>query len=448
MTGGLAEEAQAFAGVARALQSEGTAQEILQRIVDLAPRLIEPCEHAGITMVVGRKVMTPAASGAVPLAVDRIQYEANQGPCLDALRKHAVYVSDDLRVETRWPDFAARAAAETGVRSMLSFRLFVEDDTLGSLNLYSTKPAAFGANETATGGVFAAHAAVALSSARDRDRADRLEGELASSELGTVALQDLAVVAAALQRSMLTVLPDLPGLDLCARYQPAVSARQVGGDWYDAFVLADGTVALVIGDVAGHDLDAAVRMAQARNLLRGLAFDRPHEPPSAILGRFDHTLTSLAVTETATCVYAMLDQQEQPAHAGAEGTAWRLRFASAGHPPPLLVTPEGSRFLETTEHLLLGLGGHDPRSDAGQPLPDGATLLLYTDGLVEHRGRSIVDGLASLRTLGATLAGERLDDFCDAILADLGAQPLDDVCMLAIRPAQPKTRATPAQHRS
>ena len=426
---GRAGQAQAFADVARALQSEGTAQEILQRIVDLAPRLIEPCQHAGITMVVGRQVTTPAASGAVPLAVDRIQYEANQGPCLDALRKHAVFTTDDLRVETRWPDFASRAATETGVRSMLSFRLFVEEDTLGSLNLYSAEPAAFGANETATGGVFAAHAAVALSSARDRDRADRLEGQLASSEQGAVALLDVAAVAAALQRSMLTVLPSLPGLDLVARYQPAVSAHQVGGDWYDAFVLADGTIALVMGDVAGHDLDAAVRMAQARNLLRGLAFDRPDETPSEVLGRLDRTLTALAVTETATCVYAMLDQPGQP------GAAWRLRFANAGHPPPLLVTPGESRYLETAQHLLLGLGGNNPRSDGGRSLPAGATLLLYTDGLIEHRGRGIDDGLARLRARGASLAGERLDDFCDAILADLGAQPLDDVCLLAIRTA-------------
>ena len=437
MAHGLAGGAQAFATVARALQSDGTAQEVVQRIVDLAPQLIERCEHAGITMVVNGKVITPAASGPVPIEVDKIQYEANQGPCLDAMREHAVFVTDDLATETRWPDFAARAAAETGVRSMLSFRLFVDEDTFGSLNLYSAMTAAFDATSAATGGVFAAHAAVALASATDRDRSDRLQGELASSERRGVALTEQAVVATVLQRSMLTVLPTIAGLEMVARYHPAVLNHQVGGDWFDAFELPDGTVALAVGDVSGHDLDAAVQMAQLRNMLRALAFDRGG-PPSQILRRLDRIITRLAVTDTATCVYGVLERHGGPLVA-ADGTSsrWRLSFANAGHPPPLLVNGDEATFLDTDEHVMLGLGTERRRSEAIVELTAGMTLLFFTDGLVERRGSSVDDGLARLQAVAPLYAGLPLDKLCDRLVAELAPLPEDDVCLLALRVPSP-----------
>ncbi|HSP36631.1 MAG TPA: GAF domain-containing protein, partial [Frankiaceae bacterium] len=110
--------------------------------------------------------------------VDRLQDEAGQGPCLDAIRHHEVFVTDDLLQERRWPKFSRRAVQETGVRSILSLRLFGDEDTFGSLNLYSLEPAAFTAVSRATGAVFAAHAAVALTSAREHDRAQRLQLDL------------------------------------------------------------------------------------------------------------------------------------------------------------------------------------------------------------------------------------------------------------------------------
>ncbi|HVE76592.1 MAG TPA: GAF domain-containing SpoIIE family protein phosphatase [Actinomycetota bacterium] len=423
--------AEAFAYVARALQSEGSEQETLQRIVDLAPRLIANCEHAGITMVVNSKVTTPAATGPVPLAVDRIQYEANQGPCLDALRKHAVFVTDDLATETRWPDFASRAAAETGVRSMLSFRLFVEQNTLGSLNLYSGLPAAFGAEQTATGGAFAAHAAVALDSATHRRRAKVLAGELVTSEHRGDELEEQAAAALILQRSMLSVLPHVPGLDIVSRYRPSATKAQVGGDWYDAFPTPDGEMALVIGDVAGHDMGAAVQMAQLRNMLRSLALDR-REPPSDVLARLDETITQFGIGEITTCVYGLLTHSSGRLDPKGGGS-WTLRFANAGHPPPLLTTPKGSRYLETEEHVLLGLANDYARSDESLTMPAGAILLLYTDGLVERVGESLENGLARLQTTAESLASKSLDDFCDGLVATLEDDAMDDVCLLAVR---------------
>lgn len=101
-------------------QVETTAQQTLQKIVDLAPDTIQGCDHAGVSMVVGKRIETPAASDPVPLAVDRIQYASGEGPCLDAIRHHEIFVTDDLAAESRWPHFSRQTAAETGGRSMLN----------------------------------------------------------------------------------------------------------------------------------------------------------------------------------------------------------------------------------------------------------------------------------------------------------------------------------------
>jgi transcriptional regulator with GAF, ATPase, and Fis domain len=157
--------ADAFAEIARALLAEEDVQHTLQKICDLAVETIDGCDHAGISFLKGRKVETPAASDDVPRQVDVIQYEVGEGPCLDAIREHEVFETGDLARESRWPHFAARAQRETGITSMLSFRLFVEGDTLGALNLHSKAAYAFGPESRTVGLVFAAHAAIALSSA-------------------------------------------------------------------------------------------------------------------------------------------------------------------------------------------------------------------------------------------------------------------------------------------
>ena len=136
--------AEAIAEVARQLQAECSAQETLQTMVELAVSTISGCDHAGVSIVERNgEIDTPAASDDVPRQVDALQYETDEGPCLDAIRAHAVFETDDLGAERRWPKFSSRATRETGVRSMLSFRLFVEQGTLGALNLYSKRTSAF-----------------------------------------------------------------------------------------------------------------------------------------------------------------------------------------------------------------------------------------------------------------------------------------------------------------
>jgi transcriptional regulator with GAF, ATPase, and Fis domain len=168
--------AESFADVARALLAQADVQHTLQKIVDMAVDTIEACDHAGITFLKGGKGTTPAASDDVPRTVDAIQYETGEGPCLDAIRDHEVFETGDLGRERRWPAFAARAQRETGVTSMLSFRLFVEADTLGALNLYSKRADAFDERSRTTGLVFAAHAALALATAvHDEQMEEALE---------------------------------------------------------------------------------------------------------------------------------------------------------------------------------------------------------------------------------------------------------------------------------
>jgi transcriptional regulator with GAF, ATPase, and Fis domain len=160
------ELAETFSEIARTLLAEADTEATLERIVLLAVKTIDPCEHAGITVVDGNKVTSPASSDRVPAVLDKIQSETGEGPCVDAIREHQVFQTARLSQEDRWPNFARRANADSGIESILSFRLFAERDTFGALNLYSTQPDAFDEHDVTVGAVLAAHAAVAWSSAR------------------------------------------------------------------------------------------------------------------------------------------------------------------------------------------------------------------------------------------------------------------------------------------
>ncbi len=172
--------AEAFAEVARSLRAEHSVQTTLERIVHLAADTIDGCDHACVSLVRRGEITTPAANDEVGPKVDEIQYEVSEGPCLDAIREHEVFVTDDLSREERWPHFSQRVAEATGVRSALSYRLFVEADTLGALNLYSKGTAAFSEEDQAVGSIFAAHAAVALSAALNQQQ---LEEAVASRDV-------------------------------------------------------------------------------------------------------------------------------------------------------------------------------------------------------------------------------------------------------------------------
>ncbi|KDN77878.1 DNA-binding protein [Streptomyces olindensis] len=238
-------------------------------------------------------------------------------------------------------------------------------------------------------------------------------------------------VAETMQNHLLPQMPGVPGLQMTARYQPAPDASQVGGDWYDAFPLSDGSTALAVGDVVGHDLEAAAGMAQLRNMLRAYAWSQK-EPPSRIVQRLDEAIQHITDVTMATVVFARIEV--------AEDGHWQLSWTNAGHPPPLLISRDGlAEYLTDGHGILLGTQADAPRPDATAPLPPGSTLVLYTDGLIESPRHTLDEGLDRLRQHAAALAHRPLASFTDQLLRRVRpAGNDDDVALLALRaPGRP-----------
>ena len=231
-------------------------------------------------------------------------------------------------------------------------------------------------------------------------------------------------LAEILQRSLLPErLPAHPRLALAARYRPSGFAAQVGGDWYDALVLDDERIGVMIGDIVGHGIRAATTMGELRSALRAFAIEG--HPPGEALRRLDRVVhATLGAGMVATVLFLILD-------AGA-GT---VTVASAGHPPPAVVGIDGRvRFLETTRSPPLGVDDHAPASERVHPLAAGDTVLLYTDGLVERRNESINVGFERLRD-ALHSAPDDVEELCDYVLdRTLGDHPSqDDVAVLTVR---------------
>jgi GAF domain-containing protein len=227
--------------------------------------------------------------------------------------------------------------------------------------------------------------------------------------------------ALALQRGLLPGQPDVPpGIEIAHCYL-AVGASVVGGDWHDVVALPGGRAALIVGDAMGHGPEAAAVMVQLRTAAHTLAgLDLP---PAQILHRLDQMATGMAAP-FATCIYTVIDP------AGSTCVA-----AQAGHLPPVIVLPDGStQVLDLPPGLPLGLGTGSFEATPTS-LPRGATVALYTDGLVESRRRTFDDGLAALReALSVVLARPgALEDACDAVTQRLRQHGEDDITLVLAR---------------
>ncbi|WP_055490919.1 PP2C family protein-serine/threonine phosphatase [Streptomyces sp. TP-A0356] len=231
-------------------------------------------------------------------------------------------------------------------------------------------------------------------------------------------------IAETLQRALLTDLPTTPGLRLAARYLPATHGLNIGGDWYDAFRQPDGSLITVIGDVTGHGLHAAVMMSQLRTALRAYAVDGGS--PSQLLTRLHLFLHHLQPDLYATAVIARF-RPDEPV----------LTWAAAGHPPPVLRTPDGRvHTLDAKPGAMLGIPLRQEIEDHTVQLPPGSTLALYTDGLVERRAQGIDPGIERLTEALSALPVPELDgdleNAADRVLDPMlqDSEGDDDVCLL------------------
>jgi len=238
-------------------------------------------------------------------------------------------------------------------------------------------------------------------------------------------------LAEGLQRSLLTEPPQPDHGEIAVRYLPAAEAARVGGDWYDAFMQPSGATMLVIGDVVGHDTEAAAAMGQLRGLLRGIA-TYSDAAPAEVLRGLDTSMTTLQTRTLATAAVARFEQTPDELERGVT----RMLWANAGHLPPLVVNPDGSvaELAAWKGDLLLGVDPAACRKESVVTLDRGATVLLYTDGLVERRDADLDAGLVRLRDAVVELAHLPLEELLDELLERMvDGRPEDDVAVVAVR---------------
>ncbi|MFD9498074.1 SpoIIE family protein phosphatase [Streptomyces sp. NPDC060035] len=311
---------------------------------------------------------------------------------------------------TQDPERAQRVIA-FGIHSMISVPLQARGQLLGVVEFWRSEQEPFESDDLSPAEELTARAAVCIDNARRYTREH--------------------ITAVTLQRSLLPgVFPELSALEVGHRYLPAQAG--VGGDWYDVIPLPGARVALVVGDVVGHGLHAAATMGRLRTAVHNFAaLDLPPDELLAhlddLITRIDQDATAEGNTEAitgATCLYAVYDP-----------VSGRCVLARAGHPGPALVSPDGSvTFPDIPVSPPLGVGGGLPVETAELRLAADSRLVLYTDGLVEARGRDIDTGLGMLRDALARTDGTTPDDTCRVVLdAMLHTRPSDDVALLVAR---------------
>lgn len=291
-----------------------------------------------------------------------------------------------------------------GIRSLLGVPLLTAGRVLGVLHIGTLTPRTFTDDDTSLLQVVADR--VALATAARISHAER-------------------TAAATLQRSLLpAALPTVPGLEFAARYVPGEG--QVGGDWYDVFELPSQRLCIVVGDVAGRGLPAAIAMGRLRTVFRAHALDL--DEPAALLAKVDQHVAHFEPGTLTTALCAVLDPQHQV-----------LQISTAGHPPPVLAAPgEDAELLQLHHDLPLGVDVARPRHSVDVKLPPGAAICFYSDGLVERRDADIDVGLQRLRAAAKAGPAEAVTA---TIMAELvGRDPAqDDIAILAVsrRPADP-----------
>jgi serine phosphatase RsbU (regulator of sigma subunit) len=272
-------------------------------------------------------------------------------------------------------------------------------------------------------GVLLALAAAAMTDrlARRRNQAEQLAGTLnAIAAENRELYTEQRSIAQSLQHALLPeALPGIPGLDVSARYVPAASGIEVGGDWYDVVVADDRRVMLVIGDVSGHGLEAAVTMASVRHA--ALAYAAQDCRPTSVLTNLAAFVNRSAHDYFATVLCVLIDID-----------SYLITVATAGHPPPLVIGENRSWFVDLAPGPAIGVPHHLPYPETTISAPSRATLVAFTDGLIERRGETLGIGLTRLRDT-ATTQPPSLEGLMEKLVRELAFDGRDDTAILGVR---------------
>jgi sigma-B regulation protein RsbU (phosphoserine phosphatase) len=346
-----------------------------RNLIATAAAGLEEEVRQGVRIPVGRGFAGRIAAEQRPVILDRVDYTTVVNPILMA----------------------------KGIRSLMGVPLVAGGRLLGVMHVGSLTNRRFTGDDTDLLQVAADRAATAVQA--QASRTDR-------------------VAATALQRSLLpSALPSVTGAEMAARF---IAGRGVvGGDWYDAFTLPSGELGMVVGDVAGSGLQAAVIMGRMRSALRAYALET--RDPAEVLARLDRKMQHFEPFALATVLYAVFDESLD-----------RVHISSAGHLPPVIAIPgQPAELADVPSDLMIGVAPGAPRRVTAVKTPPGAVVCLCTDGLVERREYSLDDGLAMLCR---ALPAEPPEAGCAAVMAAMvGAEPArDDIALLIFRREPPE----------
>jgi len=398
------EEAEQMAGIVHGLQmllDVALAHNRLNDMLDaLLPRVCEvvEAEAAAVLLTEEDGSLTLQASMFAPVGEEPLRIAPGEG-----LAGRVVRDKQPLLVQDPDPSEVADPALH-GVHSILSVPLLAGSEVTGVLQVGVPAPRRFSEDDILLLGLAADRVALAVDHLRIYEREHR--------------------IAETLQRSLLPDrLPRLPGLDVAARYLPAASESEVGGDWYDVIAMPGSRVGLVMGDVAGKGLAAASMVGRLRSAMRAYALDG--HGPAGVVERLNQLVWSEEDNgQMTTLIYVVVDPWES-----------KISWVNAGHLPPIVVTSDGmASFLDGPSSVPLGVMSFPSYTTAEAELPLGGTVLLYTDGLVERPGEVLDEGLGRLVS---AVRGEREgpERLCDNALASLvpASGASDDVALLALR---------------
>jgi PAS domain S-box-containing protein len=408
-----AQEEMALTRAAHMMASALTPSDIHEHLLDQAHTLAPACEKSAVLAVDTRGVVVPVAvRGFAEDTIKRMIFRSGDGVVGRVMVNRRPFICNDTDADTR---ISSRITRPEGIRSFMHVPLVLGEKAYGLISVNSSQPRAFGERELRVITELARHAATALQNALQFEQERH--------------------IAETLQQALITEeLPTVPGVELAALYQAAAGA-EVGGDFYNAWPLPDGRLAVLVGDVSGKGVEAAGMTAMVRYMTEALAHREPR--PGRLVSELNALLNArLPAGALVTLVLAIVDAERDT-----------LSWCSAGHPPPVLVTADGERRALDDPDPPCGAFDAQPFHEHVTPFAEGDLLLLYTDGIIEARRQGREFGEEGLGMALDEASGEEPGRLVRSIYAAArtwcGGRLTDDVAIAAVKrhPIRPAPRS-------